>query len=111
MTTRTTTYASSFAGKLEVIFRGGYGASLSSDPGFPSAGGYDIQLECLVSDGGGALARTYINRASPSSHVILDYPGGSVAWTVSMSDVSRTAGGGLGSYSVTPQVSFLLVKR
>lgn len=111
MTTRSTTYSSAAPGKLEIIFAGGWNGSVSGDAGFPTTSGWDIRLECLVSDAGGTLAKTYINRASPSAHVVLDYPGGGVTWTVSMSDVSSTFGGGLGSMSVTPTVSFLLVKR
>ena len=111
MTTRSTNYSSAAPGKLEIIFAGGWWGSVSGSSGFPYDGGWDIRLECLVNNGSGVVAKAYINRSSPSSHVVLDYPGGGAVWSVSMSDVSSTFGGGLGSMSVTPQVSFLLVKR
>lgn len=111
MTTRSTTYAKDSAGKLEIIFSGEYSVSLTSDAGFPQSGAADITLECIVSNSGGELARTYIERASQSAHLLLDYPGGSVSWTATMSDVSHTFGGGLGSIGVTPKVTFILVKK
>lgn len=111
MTTRSTTFSDSAAGQLEVIFSGAYVAGSTSDPGFPSGGGSsDITLECTVSDAGGQLAKTYIERSSPSAHLLLTYPGGGTNWTVSMSDVSHSIAG-LGGISVTPRVNFILVKK
>lgn len=111
MTTRSTNYSSAAPGKLEIIFSGTWYGSVSGDAGFPTTSGWDIRLECLVDNGSGVVAKAYINRSSPSSHVVLDYPGAGAVWTVSMSDVSSTFGGGLGSIAVAPRVSFLLVKR
>jgi hypothetical protein len=111
MTTRSTTYAKAAAGQLEIIFSGDFSASLTGDAGFPQSGGADITMECIVSNSGGELARTYIERASPSAHLLLNYPGGSVSWTAAMSDVSHSFGGGLGSIGVTPKVTFILIKK
>lgn len=111
MTTRSTTYAKAAAGQVEIIFSGDFSASVTGDAGFPMTGKADITVECIVSNSGGEIAKTYINRSSPSSHLLLDYPGGSVSWTASMSDVSHTYGGGLGSVGVTPKVTFILVKK
>jgi hypothetical protein len=68
-------------------------------------------LECTVSDSGGQLAKTYVDRGSPSAHVVLSYPGGGVNWTASCTDVDWNYGGGLGGISMTPTVTFILVKR
>ncbi|QOR55716.1 MAG: hypothetical protein YHS30scaffold667_12 [Phage 65_10] len=111
MTTRTTTYAKAAAGQLEIIISGDYSASITGDVGFPAPSGADIVLECVVSDSGGQLAKTYIQRASPSAHLTLTYPGGSASWTVSVTDDYHGYGGGLGSISVTPQLTFILVKK
>lgn len=111
MTTRTTTFADTSAGQLEVIFSGAFTFSVSGDAGFPTTSGADIVLECTVSNAGGQLAKAYINREAPSTHVVLTYPGGSASWTASVTDVRSTFGGGLGSMGVTPKVTFVLIKK
>lgn len=111
MTTRSTTYAKAAAGKLEIVFTGSFDISVSGDAGFPTTGNANMTVECVVSNAGGELAKAYLNRSSPSAHVLLDYPGGSESWTVTMSNVSQTYGGGLGNISVVPKVSFILVKK
>lgn len=111
MSTYSTTFSDASPGQLEVIFSGTYSISVSGDTGFPTTSGADIVLECVVSNSGGQLAKVYIERGSPSAHVILTYPGGSASWTASVSDVSHSFGGGLGSIGVVPKVSFILVKK
>ena len=82
-----------------------------ADAGFPgSNGSSEIVLECTVTDGGGVIGKTYVRAAVPSAQIALAYPGGSVAWTVSMTVVKWSIGG-LGSVGVIPRAYFILIKK
>lgn len=103
MTTFTANYAKAAGGKLEIIFAATFSSSTTTDAGFPGApGNSDIVIKCRVLDASSAqVGITYIRSAVPSSHLILQYPGGNAPWTIEMSDVSHSVGG-LGSVSAGP---------
>lgn len=112
MTTQIATYSKAPAGQLEVIFTASVSASVSGDGGFPVSGAADVVLKCVAKDASGTvIGQVFVSRGSPSAHLILSYPGGSANWTVEVTDMTHSFGGGIGTVSATVQVTFILIKK
>jgi hypothetical protein len=71
-----------------------YSARYTSYQGDFGTGASDLRIACVVKDNTNAVvAQCVISRNSASLPVALNYPGGSVSWTVEMSYLSHTIAG------------------
>jgi hypothetical protein len=84
------TFSNPAAGVLCVTFSARY----SSYQGDFGSGTSDIRIACVVKDASNAVvAQCVISRNSASLPVALNYPGGSVSWTVEMTYLSHSIAG------------------
>lgn len=104
------TFSSATAGRLEVHFTAEFTSSTSGGPDWVG-GSASFVIKCTVTDASSNVSTSYLTMTSPTATLVLDYPGGSVAWTVAMAHVSHSIGG-TGSLSCDkPTITCILVKR
>lgn len=83
-------FSNAAAGVLCVTFS----ARITSYQGDFGTGTSDVRIACVVKDNTGAVvAQCLISRNSASLPVAVNYPGGSVSWTVEMSYLSHSIAG------------------
>lgn len=100
-------FSSPNAGQLFVNFSASYTA-YSTDFG---TGASDIRCQCQVLDDTGALrGNGVLSRLNGGVTLIVDYPGGNVVWTASMTEIDHSIKGP-GWVSMVARVVARLAKR
>lgn len=86
------TFQSQYAGKLTILLIAYFSASQYRDAGFPSsggsAGGTNVAVRGRGGPSGGQVYTAVVDKYNLTASILLDYPGGNVAWPVGVDYLS-----------------------
>jgi len=102
------TFSSPYAGLLEIVFSGEFSSQTGGDFGANTA--RYLALSCNVSNGS-MIGKTYIKTGVPSSTLLLAYPGGNVAWSLSMAYEAHQLSGPSSVSVQNAAITCALIKR
>lgn len=104
------TFSDARAGRLEVHFTAEFTSSTSGGESW-LGGSASFVVKCTVTDASSVVSTSFLTMEAPHALIVLDYPGSSASWTVTMAHYSHAIGG-VGSISCTkPTITCILVKK